>query len=74
MASDKNHRPCLPLKPQEKSLLNILTKNINYVIILKTPHIGQMALSGRLSKDKRNYTITEQAVKIIFFLDKYIFF
>ncbi len=23
VASDKNHRPCLPLKPQEKSLLNI---------------------------------------------------
>jgi hypothetical protein len=28
VASDKNHRPCLPLKPQEKSLLDILTKNI----------------------------------------------
>jgi len=23
MASDKNHRPCLPLKPQEKNLRGI---------------------------------------------------
>ena len=34
MASDKNHRPCLPLKPQEKIqnflLYNILMKDINF--------------------------------------------
>ena len=26
MASDKNHRPCLPLKPQEKKVKNIFTR------------------------------------------------
>ncbi len=34
----------------------------------------QITLSGRLSKDKRKYRITEQAVKLVFFLEKYIFF
>lgn len=32
MASDKNHRPCLPLKPQEKKLTRlyiIITNNNN---------------------------------------------
>ncbi len=30
MASDKNHRPCLPLKPQEKGLLYYKFKKIKY--------------------------------------------
>jgi len=34
MASDKNHRPCLPLKPQEKIQIscynNILIEDINF--------------------------------------------
>ena len=41
MASDKNHRPCLPLKPQEKSLVNYFIKDIFYEFF-KTSHIGQM--------------------------------
>jgi hypothetical protein len=38
MASDKNHRPCLPLKPQEKSLLtiySIINLSVNSTTVLK---------------------------------------
>jgi hypothetical protein len=31
MARDKNHRPCLPLKPQEKGISG--TTTYNYIIV-----------------------------------------
>lgn len=34
MASDKNHRPCLPLKPQEKALKYYKLILFNYVNML----------------------------------------
>ena len=33
MASDKNHRPCLPLKPQEKNFEAIIYKLQNEICV-----------------------------------------
>ncbi len=46
VASDKNHRPCLPLKPQEKSLQNIF---IRIYIVFKTSHSRLLVLTEGLS-------------------------
>ncbi len=48
MASDKNHRPCLPLKPQEKVQISwrniILIEDINFII--ETLYQGYCCVSG----------------------------
>jgi hypothetical protein len=52
MASDKNHRPCLPLKPQEK-VLNIL-KKINNVYNRRVLFTIATKGSEVFEKDRKN--------------------
>ncbi len=47
MANDRNHRPCLPLKPQEKSLpINILINSI----ICRQVTVNVYSCKGGISK------------------------
>jgi hypothetical protein len=62
MASDKNHRPCLPLKPQEKSL-KYVALSLNSFIYRNYPAQNAIEAFNKMI----GILITEQATKVVFF-------
>jgi hypothetical protein len=74
MASDKNHRPCLPLKPQEKNFEAIIYKLQNEICFLGLL-VGKYVPCFALDKIVLEAMFKiGQAVKLILFFNFSFFF